>query len=92
MDKQICPSGHCLASLGRTCDAKTVTLGTDLSVLASHSCQTLIVYPCKPQFYYILKWGVRGCKSPRHVILMEKSDQRYHFLDVIANSVDPDQT
>ena len=28
------------------------------------------VYPCKSQFYYIKKWGLRGSKSYRHVFVM----------------------
>ena len=35
------------------CDAKTMTIGTDLSILTSHSSLILILYPCKPQFYNI---------------------------------------
>ena len=28
------------------------------------------VYPCKPQFYYIKKWGLRGSKLYRYVFVM----------------------
>ena len=36
---------------------------------AKHRLWVLVVYPCKPQFYYMI-WGVRGYTVHGHVIMM----------------------
>ena len=65
-DRQIYPSGDYLAEPR---DAKTVTLGSDLSVRTSHSCQILIVsFKCgqtvqKYGFFSILNTICSACRS-----------------------------
>ena len=38
------------------------------------------VYPCKPQFYYIKKWGLRGSKLYRRVFVMGSKLYRSDFV------------